>query len=104
MSAVFPSDSAARTSTPAAQAPKRIAAGVRVLGAIGKQIPNPNPPIKRKCRERLFWCCSLCCWLQSLQDSCIVEAASTVLKVHGSSNSLPPGTVGQQDLNQESTR
>jgi hypothetical protein len=107
MSAVFPSDSAARTSAPSDRAPKRIATGVRVSGAIGKQIPNPNPAIKRKCRERLFGVVLSAVgsnrYRIRLDNGCIVEAASAVLKVHGSSNSLPPGAVGQQDLNQEST-
>jgi len=107
MSAVLPSEYAARTSAPADRAPKRIATGVRVSGAIGKQIPNPNPAIKRKCRERLFGVVLSAVgsnrYRIRLDNGCIVEAASAVLKVHGSSNSLPPGAVGQQDLNQEST-
>ena len=107
MSAVPPSNSAARTSAPADRAPKRIATGVRVSGAIGKQIPNPNPAIKRKCRERLFGTVLSAVgsnrYRIRLDNGCIVEAASAVLKVHASSTSLPPGAVGQQDFNQDST-
>jgi len=106
MSAVPPSNSAARTSAPADRAPKRIATGVRVSGAIGKQIPNPNPAIKRKCRERLFGTVLSAVgsnrYRIRLDNGCIVEAASTILKVHASNSSLPPGAVGQQDLNDES--
>ena len=107
MSAVSPSNSAARTSEPADQAPKRITTGVRVSGAIGKQIPNPNPTIKRKCRERLFGTVLSAVgsnrYRIRLDNGCIVEAASTVLKVHASTTSLPPGAVPHQDLNQESS-
>ena len=107
MSAVPPSNSAACTSAPADRAPKRIATGVCVSGAIGKQIPNPNPAIKRKCRERLFGTVLSAVgsnrYRIRLDNGCIVEAASTVLKVHASTTSLPPGAVPHQDLNQESS-
>ena len=104
-SAVLPSDLAASTSAPADQAPKRIAIGVHVSGAIGKQIPNPNPAMKRKCRERLFGTVLSAVgsnhYRICLDNRCIVEAASTVLKVHASNTSLSPGAVGQQDLNDD---
>ena len=102
MSVVLPSDLAARISAPVDRAPKRIATGVRVLGAIGKQIPNPNPTIKQKCRGHLFGTVlsavgsnrfRIC-----LDNGCIVEAASTVLMVHASNSSLPPGAVGPARL------
>ena len=89
----MPTNSSARASRP----PKRIANGVRVSGAVGPLIPNPNPAISRRHKQRLFGTVISACERNRYQvrfdDGTLMECASSILRIEVGNASLPPDAI-----------
>ncbi len=77
----MPTNSSAHAYRP----PKRIANGVRISGAVGPLIPNPNPAISRHHKQMLFGtviCASECNRYQvRFDDGTLMECASSILRI-----------------------
>ncbi len=77
--------------------PKRIANGVRVSGAVEPLIPNPNPAIARRHKQRLFGTVVCTCEHNRYQvhfdNGTLLEWASSLLRIEVADTSLPPDVI-----------